>query len=163
MALIHRDTDYALRALSHLAPGEVLVPVTELAKLTGTPPDFLRKIMQKLHAAGVVDSVQGATGGYRLARDPAGISVRDVILAVQGQVVVNECFEDPEVCGRVKTCPFRPYVLALQESLDSWFAKVTLADILEDDGAHRGAADADGQSGAAGNSQGLPQRDSISP
>lgn len=131
MAIVTRETDYALRALVHLARTEGFAPVSELAGAEGVPQDFLRKIMQTLTRAGITASRQGAYGGYRLAGDPREVSLLDVVEAVQGPLTVNECFETPGICDRVCHCPFREQLGEMQEMLNAKMAGTTLQDIVE--------------------------------
>jgi len=82
MEIIKRHTDYAIRAVVHLvvAGGETL-PTLVLARQQGVPVDFLRKIMQQLKNAGIVESVRGPAGGYRLNSDPSDITLYRVVAA----------------------------------------------------------------------------------
>ena len=131
MPVIHRDTDYAVRALALLAQGGEVTPVSALAEAECVPEDFLRKIMQKLHRAGLVESEQGPFGGYKLARDPDEVTLLDVTVAVQGPIVMNACFADPQVCRNVKSCGLRRQLLLLQQDLESRFAGISLAGVIE--------------------------------
>jgi Rrf2 family protein len=133
MAVIRRDSDYAVRALSELARGgRDVVSVGVLAEQIRVPEEFLRKIMQRLNAHDIVSSTRGPFGGYSLARDSREISLGDVVEAVQGEIVVNECFEDPEICDNVRVCALRHRLRNLQDEIDSWLNGITLAEIVED-------------------------------
>ena len=127
MAIIKRDTDYALRALLRLHAARRITSVPELVEAASIPIIFLRKIMQKLHAAGLVESEHGPAGGYRLRRKLSEITVLDVIEAVQGPVVVNQCFIDPAICENVSTCPLRLRLAKLDKRLKEWLAEMNLA------------------------------------
>lgn len=133
MALITRETDYALRALARLAREESSVSVSKLAELEDIPSVFLRKIMQRLQKSGLVTSRQGALGGYRLVVGPKDISVKDVVEAVQGPVVVNACLaeDNDDICARVDWCPFRQKLCQLQEMVNEQLSNAVLADAVE--------------------------------
>ncbi|HOX08300.1 MAG TPA: Rrf2 family transcriptional regulator [Planctomycetota bacterium] len=60
------------------------VPVSVLSERTGAPEDFLVQVLQGLRRAGVVESVRGAAGGFRLAAAPAQVSVGRVLRAAEG-------------------------------------------------------------------------------
>lgn len=139
MAIIHRDTDYALRALAHLARRGEVLPVRELAEAEDVPEDFLRKIMQKLQHGGLVSSMQGPLGGYSLRRDPEEITLGDVVAAVQGSIAFNACFEDPAICSRVKVCALRRKLASLQHELDGWLENITVADLAGEVPERKGA------------------------
>jgi Rrf2 family protein len=129
MAIITRETDYAFRALAHLAGEEGFVPVSGLSEAVGVPELFLRKIMQRLHGSGFVASRQGPFGGYRLQGDPAKVTLLDVVEATQGPLVMNECFAAPEVCAGTDTCPLRARLQRMQDDLTEQLAAMSLADI----------------------------------
>lgn len=132
MALIKRDTDYALRALTMLAQTGDSLSVRALAASQEVPPDFLRKIMQRLHRAHIVKSSRGPFGGYRLSRPAGEISVLDVVEAVQGPLVVNECAADPGICSRTELCPFRKRLLVIQDDLSAKLAGLRVSDAVEE-------------------------------
>jgi Rrf2 family protein len=77
---------YALYALEYLAArGEgPLVASHHIARARGIPEQFLRKVLTPLARAGLVLSVKGAGGGYRLARPATGITLLEVVEAVGG-------------------------------------------------------------------------------
>ncbi len=88
MKLSHAST-YALHALAYLAsqqPPTGVVSSQEIAKARNIFPRFLLKVLQPLVEAGVLHSVRGPNGGYRLARDPSEISMLDVLEAVDGPI-----------------------------------------------------------------------------
>jgi Rrf2 family cysteine metabolism transcriptional repressor len=60
------------------------VPVSAIAERTGASEDFLIQVLQALRRAGVVESVRGASGGFRLAGSPAEITVGKVLRAAEG-------------------------------------------------------------------------------
>jgi len=132
MAIIKRETDYALRALAKLARDDECLPVSALAEQEDIPEVFLRKIMQELKAAGIVESRQGPFGGYLLNSPAEELSVLDVLEAVQGPLVMNECFAEPEICSRVEFCPLRKRLVELQVELDAKLAEITVGGIARE-------------------------------
>jgi Rrf2 family protein len=131
MAIVTRETDYAFRALARLARSEEFLSVSALAEEADVPPVFLRKIMQRLHAAGIVESRQGPFGGYQLALPAKEVNLLDVLETVQGPIVMNECFGEPEVCRRVASCPVRSRLVELQVELNAQLAEISIADIVK--------------------------------
>jgi len=132
MAIIHRDTDYAIRALVRLADADDVLAASSMADQEQVPEHFLRKIMQRLKSAGLVESTQGPFGGYSLAVEPAGINLLDIVEAMQGRVVVNACFDDPSVCEQMNECPVHRRLESLQDTIETWMEDLTLADIASD-------------------------------
>ena len=103
---ISRKIDYGLRAMVFLAsmPPMDVVPFREIARRMDVPEDFLAKILKTLVSRKLVQSTRGARGGYRLARNPAEISMLDVIEAVEGPVRVNVCQDNHDACKLSRSC-----------------------------------------------------------
>ncbi|CAA9378733.1 MAG: Predicted transcriptional regulator of sulfate adenylyltransferase, Rrf2 family [uncultured Nocardioidaceae bacterium] len=82
-------SDYALRALIEIASRDDATPVSaeELGRLQEIPHGFLQAILADLRRAGIVRSVRGQSGGWRLGRASAEVSVADIIRAVDGPLV----------------------------------------------------------------------------
>jgi Rrf2 family protein len=78
--------------LAGLPAGESL-PAARLAEFHGTPGAYLAKHLQALAAAGILESVQGPRGGYRLARPAEEIAILDVVDAVEGTEPAFRCTE----------------------------------------------------------------------
>ena len=133
MAIIKRETDYALRVLSRLAGADEdeFLSATTLAEEVDVPVLFLRKIAQALNNADLLESRQGPFGGYRLAVDPEDVAVLEVIEIVQGPLVMNSCFGEDRACSRSDYCPVRKKLARVQSQLDEAFAGVSLADVAE--------------------------------
>lgn len=81
---ISARADYAVRAMLELAAAPRTVTAQALADAQGLPHKFLEAILGDLRRAGLVRSLRGAEGGYRLARPAEEIAVGDVIRAVDG-------------------------------------------------------------------------------
>lgn len=114
-----------------MAQADDFLSVTALAEHEGVPVDFLRKIMQKLNAAGIVESRQGPFGGYALARNPETITFLEVVETIQGRVAVNECFRRPGFCPNDNSCRFRSKLAKLQDHIDNWLGAASLAGVVE--------------------------------
>ena len=78
--------DYAARALLSLALHETDRPtsVKEIAERTGLPQPYLEQILLAVKGAGLVRSKRGVGGGYLLARDPAEVTLAEIVAAVEG-------------------------------------------------------------------------------
>jgi Rrf2 family protein len=83
-----RASDYALHALAYLAAqgGERPVPSHIVAEAQGIPERFLLKVLKPLVSAGVLRSVKGPNGGYRLARSAKDVTILEVVEAVDGPI-----------------------------------------------------------------------------
>ncbi len=106
---ITRETDYAIRCVLYLCgKKEEITMIDEIAREMEVPRSFLAKILQKLARASLVKSFRGVKGGFQLARPPAGISLLDVVEAIEGEVTMNLCVLDQALCGRSDACPVHP-------------------------------------------------------
>ena len=93
--------DYASRALLSLAlhlDHDGPTSVRDIAERTGLPQPYLEQILLALKGAGLVRSKRGVGGGYVLARDPAEITLGEIISAVDGPIVVGD-FGEPHQDG----------------------------------------------------------------
>src|SRR5258708_32131869 len=74
-------------------PPESALPAARLAEYHGVPSAYLAKHLQSLARAGVLETVKGPRGGYRLARPPAAVTVLDVVEAIDGDEPAFRCTE----------------------------------------------------------------------
>jgi Rrf2 family transcriptional regulator, cysteine metabolism repressor len=88
MLSITSKSPYAVKALAELARsgGDGPVPIGELARRRGIPVQFLEQLFAVLRRAGVLRSQRGVKGGYLLAREPADITVLEVVELLDGAV-----------------------------------------------------------------------------
>ncbi len=79
----------AMHVLSH-APFERTMQIKEIAAMTSISHGYLEQILSALRRAGLVTSVRGASGGYRLARHASDISVLEIIESLEGPLCQTE-------------------------------------------------------------------------
>jgi Rrf2 family protein len=111
-------------------------PVTSerLAGIVNTNPVVVRRVLGALREAGLVTSQPGPGGGWKLTRDAAAITLRDVYTAVEGEPVLSLPHRPPS-----EYCPFGvglPRVLTecfqeAQAAMEERLSQVTIADVLE--------------------------------
>ena len=115
---ITRQADYAVRAVLHLArSGDIRTATSAIAEEQKIPPSFLAKIISQLSIAGLLHTSRGARGGVTLARDPAEITLLEVIEAIDGPIQLNECVGEIGNCTFDNECPLRPVWCEAQEQL----------------------------------------------
>lgn len=112
------------------------VPAAKLAELHDVSATYLAKHLQALSRAGIVRSVQGHAGGYTLTREPASITVLDVVEAVDGDRPTFVCTEirqrgplatPPEAC--TKPCAIHRAMMAADRAWRGALREITLADL----------------------------------
>ncbi|WP_297182319.1 Rrf2 family transcriptional regulator [uncultured Enorma sp.] len=129
---ISRKTDYALRILSMLVEnGDELLSVRVAAEQVDVPYSFARSIQHGLVQAGIIESLRGVRGGMRLKANPEELTIYDIVRAVQGPFVINECTAADGDCPRMETCCFHPLWMGVEALLNDYLSSVTLADVVE--------------------------------
>jgi Rrf2 family protein len=124
--LVTRETDYAVRCALYLAKDtDRIASVSEIATAMHIPKTFLAKILQRLVRSGIVESIRGAKGGYRLIKGPADISLLDVFLAMQCVAPVNTCAIDKRLCRRSSSCAVHPVWMDIRRDVEKRLKGVT--------------------------------------
>lgn len=137
-------TEYSLIISLHLAHrgsnGDGPVAARELAERERLPGDYVEQILLRLRRAGIVSSVRGAKGGYRLAKAPGEISVHDVMAAAERQIFETNCDRhkvDGIRCDPGSVCAIRPVWMELQRRIDGYLQGVTVADLMKAESSHQ--------------------------
>lgn len=130
-------TDYAVVLLTAAARrcgqeggGVARLNATMLAEETGVPLPTAQKLVSRLSAAGLIDSVRGTGGGFHLSRSPADITIADVVEAVEGPIVMTACVDAGDHdCNLSGACRVKPHWNAVNEAVRGALAGVTLAQL----------------------------------
>jgi Rrf2 family protein len=130
MKLITRNTDYALRAICYISKHKGLVSVDELVKELGVPRSFMRKILQQLNKKGVLESVKGQGGGFKLRPGSGRISVIEVMRIFQGRLRLNGCFLKKDICPNRPKCALRKKLRLIEDSVLKQLESITIDSLL---------------------------------
>lgn len=133
---ITRQADYALRAVLYLVKlgPERRAATSQIAEQQNIPPSFLAKIVSQLSVAGLLQTSRGARGGVSLARSPEDISLLEVVEAIDGPILLNECVIDRNTCTFGENCALRPVFCDAQAELVSRLEMSTFDKILQSNG-----------------------------
>jgi Rrf2 family protein len=140
MAHITASVEYGMHCLLWLADaGDAPLSSRDLAELQGVSPTFLAKIFTRLEKAGLVRATEGVRGGYVLARNPSGISVLDVVDAIEGDKPLFDCQEIRGRCAlfgerppgwaTAGVCSIHAVMLQAEKAMRDSLAGQSLADI----------------------------------
>ncbi len=134
MLKLTKKSDYGLIALRHLAaePGRPAATAKEIAEVYKIPVPILAKVLQALVRHRFLISEQGASGGYKLARDPRTITTLEVIRSIDGPVFLASCFHDQEVCDQHDTCTVKEPLRKVHEGILRLLASISISDLSTD-------------------------------
>ena len=133
MDILRRNTDYALLAMANLAAhwNDGSASARKLALEEDISYPLMRKLMQRLIKAELVESSIGSKGGFSLSKPPTKINLLEIIESIQGPLRLNRCLLDVDLCLRQKGCALSKTLAPLQKSMRDYFYGITLNDLLQ--------------------------------
>jgi Rrf2 family protein len=132
--------EYGLRCLLRVSREAAGVPVSisQIARAEGLSSEYTAKLMRELRIGGLVESVRGAEGGYRLARPAGEISVWSALQVLGGGAFFSEGFCEchggqQRQCVRSSDCSLRALWRAVQAGLCETLEGISVADLQRDE------------------------------
>lgn len=124
---------FAVTAMVDLAlrPGTAPMTLAEISARQKISLSYLEQLFAKLRRRGIVDSVRGPGGGYRLAKEMAQIAVADIILAVDEPLDATQC-GGKENCRDEQKCITHDLWVRLNEHLLHYLGSITLKQLVDD-------------------------------
>lgn len=145
MLQISQSSDYAIQGLIYLASrqGDEPIAVDEVARARGVPKHYLSKIFQLLMRHGLVSSYRGTGGGYILSRPAEEITLRQVLEAVEGPLVVSQCVVPVgcQRCEHAESCSVKDFWHGIRTILLEMLEGATIGDMLQEKAAPGEAQD----------------------
>jgi Rrf2 family protein len=92
---------------------------------------YLSLIVIPLRAAGLIKSLRGAHGGYRLACDPRTVTICDIVEALEGETCLVLCVKQPSACRRAAICPTRDMWMILGKKMRETLKSITIAELAK--------------------------------
>mgnify|MGYP006272870393 CR=1 FL=1 len=133
MLRISKLSDYAIVLLTTMAEQHShAVNAVRLAERTGLAKPTVTKLLKLLAADGLLQSIQGRHGGYQLAIEPADISIRRIIEAVDGPIAITECSHTTGDCGIEQTCHSRGHWQQINRAVRQALADVKLEQLAQE-------------------------------
>lgn len=126
-------TDYALRALMHLALNrDRLVTIQDIADTHGIAKNHLTKVVHHLGVLGIVETVRGRSGGLRLAMEPEDINIGAVVRETESDFFVAECFDrERNTCLYSPACVLQGTLGQATKAFLGVLDSVTLSDMVK--------------------------------
>jgi Rrf2 family transcriptional regulator, cysteine metabolism repressor len=133
MKLLTKQTDYAVRALLHIAMTHPnILSSRVISEENDIPLSFLRQIIKQLKAQGILSSRKGKMGGVYLLRNPEDISLEELVTIFQGPIRLTECLFRKTLCPNRPTCVLRSRLKKVEEKVKEEFSQITLEVLLRD-------------------------------
>jgi Rrf2 family protein len=126
--------EYALRAVLYLAqqPAERPTPANEVAQALSLPQNYLSKTLNRLAREGVLESLRGPRGGFRLARPAEELPVASIVGRSTTERGPRQCLLGDRPCGLAEPCVAHSYWQAWTGAVQTMMEGTTIADLLTD-------------------------------
>ena len=125
---------YALRIMIDLAqhPNDGYISLKEISKRQNVSLKYLEAIISLLNKAGMVDSLRGKEGGYKLSKKPEEYNIGSILRAAEGSLAPVACVACADVvCDKADNCLTFPLWKKLDDIIDNYLESVSLRDVLE--------------------------------
>ena len=130
MLRVSKLADYGTVVMVYLVRHQdKLCSARDIATHTHLSIPTVSKILKQLTAAGLLVSVRGVSGGYRLSRLPELISVADILFALDEQRGIIECHMKPDDCSLSKVCGIQGNWRIISQAIESALISVSLASL----------------------------------
>ena len=123
---------YALRFLADVAEhqGSGFVPLKDVAARQEISEKYLEIVVKELVKGGLLDTLRGKGGGYRLDRPPEEYRIKPILELMEGPLVPVACLESGRnACPRKNICRTLPLWQGLDKVISDYLAQFTLADL----------------------------------
>ena len=127
---------YCLRVMIDLAEHqrEGYIPMKDVAERQDISLKYLEKILPVLVTNGIVEGLQGKTGGYRLSRKPEEYTLGEILWLTEGSLAPVACLEcGAAPCDKTADCRTLPVWTELDRRINEYLNSVTVADLLRPD------------------------------
>lgn len=133
MLILSTKGRYGTRLMIYLATRKTddLVLLKDIAESESISKGYLEQLVPRLKAAGLIQSVRGASGGYKLAKKSKDITLKDILESLEGPLTPTECVIDNASCNRAEHCVPRCIWVDIKDKIDNVFDGVTLKDMAE--------------------------------
>lgn len=139
MLRINRQTDYAVRVVLALAQKEMgtRISTKEIGKTMLIPPKFLARIVARLAQSKIILTFPGRAGGLQLARVPEKITLRDLVEAFEGPLMLSECLLGDDFCPFEDNCMVQTRWRRLQNVILIELESTTFSDLVKEEEAKK--------------------------
>jgi Rrf2 family protein len=100
MMQLNMTTDYGIRTVLYLAQKNCVANSREICDVMKIPYTYMHKVTYALKHAGLIQEIRGVAGGFVLKKDPADISILNIVNVFEKTMSLNRCLEDDKFCSR---------------------------------------------------------------
>lgn len=131
--IFSKSCEIGLQAVLFLStqPANKLLNASEIAESINQPREYVSKMLQLLTASGIVHSKKGKNGGFSLGKNPRLIRLIDIVYAIDGLDLFNNCVLGFQGCGTLNNCPVHDKWGKLRDEAFKMLSEDTLFDLTE--------------------------------
>lgn len=124
---------YGVRIMVDIAMHANLKPVMlrDIAKRQNISEKYVWQLLSPLSKSGLITSIRGARGGYRLGKDPVEITLRDIMTQLEGPLNLVDCVTDDRMCSRAQSCVTRDVWQDISEKINETLERLSLAEMVD--------------------------------
>jgi len=133
--MLSKKCQYAIHALVHLVENQDrIIHAAEICNVRSIPKKFLENILLDLKKHGILESKRGKSGGYYFRRDPAKISIIEIIRLMDGAVAMLPCvslnfYRSCGICTMEETCAINRVFASVRDQTNSILSQTYLSEI----------------------------------
>jgi Rrf2 family protein len=127
---ISRKTDYALRVMLELATSRKKLRIREISRKKKIPFKFLQQVVLQLRSLGYIRTYRGKGGGIALLKNPADVTLKELILSFEGSLFPVPCSESGG-CPEMHSCVLYPIWEELRYKIEDVLEKITLQHVVD--------------------------------
>lgn len=124
---------YSLRMMIDLAQhyNDGFIALKDISERQNISKKYLEQIIPFLNRSNLLLANKGHMGGYKLAKDPSQITVRDILESAEGSLTPVSCMDNsPNLCEKCSECVTLPIYQGLYDVVNKYFESITLKDII---------------------------------
>ena len=120
---------YGVRAMCELASyyGKEVVSLKTISRKQKIAAPYLERLLAKLKKAGLLETVRGCKGGYRLSRSPHDIKIAEIFTALEGPIGIIDCVVYGN-CDNISQCPSYPIWKTISDGIARYLGSITVED-----------------------------------
>jgi len=124
---------YGTRAMIDIAQNKdsSATQLKDISRRQAISAKYLDHLLSSLRKAGLIRSTRSRQAGYSLSRPAKKITLKDIVLVLEGSLAPVDCVDNPGTCPQVKTCCSRNVWSKLKREIEKVLASITLQDLVD--------------------------------